>query len=82
MKLLKFEASWCQPCKQLTQVLSGMELPWTVAPIDIDENRDAAITYGIRGVPTMILLDDDENIVKRVTGSLTQAQIKQEFGLE
>lgn len=82
MNLLKFEASWCQPCKQLTQTLASMELPWPVSAIDIDQNRDAAIEYGIRGVPTLILLDEENNQVKRVTGALTQAQIKKEFGLE
>jgi len=81
MKLLKFEASWCGPCKQLSKVLEGMELPWPVCPIDIDESRDIAVEYGIRGVPTMILMDENDNIIKKVTGALSKSQIIQEFEL-
>jgi thioredoxin 1 len=81
MKLLKFEASWCEPCKQLSKVLETMELPWPICPIDIDKNRDAAIEYGIRGVPTMILMDENDNIIKKVTGALSKSQIIEEFEL-
>jgi thioredoxin-like negative regulator of GroEL len=82
MKLLKFEASWCGPCKQMSQVLSGMELPWPVAAIDIDDNRDAAITHGVRGVPTMILMDENDNIIARATGAMTADKFKETFGVK
>lgn len=78
MKILKFQASWCNPCKQLSSVMEGMEIPIPVGIIDIDENRDAAVEYGVRGVPTMLLIDENENILKRVTGALSKDQV-QEF---
>jgi thioredoxin 1 len=82
MKMLKFSASWCQPCKQLTETLKGMELPFPVSEIDVDQNRDAAIEYGIRGVPTLILLDEDNNQLKRLSGAMTKQQLTKELGLE
>lgn len=82
MKLLKFSASWCQPCKQLSKTLEGMELPFPVSEIDVDENREAAMEYGIRNVPTMILVDENDNQIKRIGGSLTKSQLIEAFELE
>lgn len=77
MKLLKFEASWCQPCKSLSQTLSTMTLPFPVCPIDIDNDRESAVFYGIRGVPHMILMDENENILLRIGGNVTKSQLEE-----
>lgn len=75
-KILRFTASWCQPCKGLAMNLSSAELTMPVETIDIDAYTDVASEYGIRSVPTMVMLD--ENIeVKRVSGVLTTKQIKE-----
>ena len=82
MRLLKFEAEWCGPCKNLTKTMEDMDLPFPVERIDIDKNRDAVIEYGIRGVPHMILLDENNNIVKRIGGALSKQQLLEAFELE
>lgn len=82
MRVLKFSASWCQPCKQLSKTLEAMDFPYEVSEIDVDSNREAAIEYGIRNVPTMILIDENNNQLKRVSGSMTQSQLIEVFGLE
>lgn len=82
MRVLKFSASWCQPCKQLSKTLEGMDFPYEISEIDVDENRDAAVEYGIRNVPTMILIDENHNQIKRVSGSLTKSQLIEAFTLE
>jgi thioredoxin 1 len=79
MKLIKFEASWCQPCKMLARTLEDVTLPWPIVPVDIDENQEAAITYGVRGVPTMLLLDENENILLRVNGYKTKTELETAF---
>lgn len=82
MRLLKFEADWCGPCKSLTKTMEEIEFPFPIERIDIDKNRDAVIEYGIRGVPHLILLDENNNIVKRVGGAQTKQQLLEAFELE
>ena len=74
MKVLKFGAEWCTACKMLTRVLEGVESNIPIEEINIDENQDISIKYGIRGVPTMILVDDSGTEIKRQVGMMTEAQ--------
>jgi thioredoxin-like negative regulator of GroEL len=57
-------------------VLKGMELPVPVEEVDVDSNTDLAVQYGIRGVPTMVAVDADDEEISRLTGSQTEASIR------
>ena len=74
-KLLKFSASWCGPCKMLSKVMEGQDLGVEVKEVDIDEEYELAQQYQIRGVPTLVLLEDDKEI-KRTTGMMQLNQLK------
>jgi thioredoxin 1 len=68
-RVLRFTASWCQPCKvmakNLEEINTNFKLPIEV--VDIDSQYDIAMEYSIRSVPTLIM--KEENIeVKRLTG--------------
>jgi thioredoxin 1 len=77
MKALKFEASWCQPCKMLTKIMedASEQITVPVEKIDIDENMELAKQYGIRGVPTLVLVDDEGREIKRQSGVMMEAQL-------
>lgn len=79
MKVLRFTASWCQPCKMLAKTLEDVETQIPIEVIDIDENQELAMDYGIRGVPTLIMLDGDIE-VKRVSGMLMKNQLSEWLG--
>ena len=68
MKVLKFSATWCGPCKMLARNLEDVTTSIPIENIDIDEQQDVAIEYGVRGVPTMIMLDENNTEVKRLVG--------------
>lgn len=73
-KILRFTASWCQPCKALAMQLEEADLGLPIDVIDIDVHSEIAMEYGIRSVPTLILLD--ENIeMKRMSGMKTKQQL-------
>ena len=75
MKLLKFQASWCQPCKTLTSLLNTMQIPFPVEVIDADENKDLLQKYNVRSIPVLVLLDENNNEIDRLTGSTTKDKI-------
>ena len=55
MKLLKFSAAWCQPCKQLDVFLAEALLEYPeieLVSMPIEDNKDSVSYYGIRTVPT------------------------------
>ena len=76
-QLIKFSASWCQPCKSLAGNMKYVDFgDVEVKEIDIDENFEEAKKYGIRGVPTLVLLEDGVE-VKRTSGVLMADKIEE-----
>lgn len=77
MKLLKFSASWCMPCKALSKTIKEAgDLGIEIEEIDIDENIELATKYNIRSVPTMIIIENDEEI-RRQSGALSLPKLKE-----
>jgi len=69
--LVDFYADWCGPCKMMGSVIEETKKDLgdnaTILKIDIDNNSDVAIKYGIRSIPTLILFKEGE-IVWRQSG--------------
>jgi thioredoxin 1 len=75
-EVLKFSASWCGPCQALSATLKNGDWSTPIKEIDIDENLDLAAQYNIRSVPTLVVLQDG-NEVRRKTGALNSKQVKE-----
>ena len=60
----------------LSNILKSTDLGIPVEEIDIDENTELPEKYGIRGVPTMVLLNDDGVEVRRLVGLPTKDQLE------
>lgn len=78
-KVVMFSASWCNPCKQAKPVFQSLKESVSDVEfeiVDIDENRDMANDYNITGVPTFLLIEDDEE-VKRLVGAANVTKIKE-----
>ena len=72
MKYFQFSAAWCGPCKMLTAIMEQVKAQGIpVEKIDVDTNPDMSTKFGIRSVPTVILVDNSGNEVKRTTGVQT-----------
>lgn len=76
MKVIRFTASWCQPCKQLGQTLDSMSVNIPIEVIDIDENSEIASEFGIRSVPTMVMMDGITE-VKRMSGVRSKQELQE-----
>ena len=75
-RILRFTASWCEPCKALSMNLEAADIKLPIEVVDIDVHDDLTKEYGIRSVPTLVMLD--ENIeVKRMIGSKTIKELQE-----
>jgi len=77
MKVKKFYAEWCGPCKGLSMVITGAgdKVTIPVENINIDEEIMESVQYDVRSVPTMVLVDDNGKEIKRQVGMVNETQL-------
>jgi thioredoxin 1 len=74
-KVIRFTAAWCGPCKALKTVLDQIETNIPIEVVDIDEQPDLATEFGIRGVPTLVMMEDNV-ATKRLIGLKTIQEVE------
>ena len=69
--LIDFWATWCGPCKMMApvveQIASEISGNVKVGKVDVDENSELAVKYGIMSIPTFIIFENG-NPVKTLVG--------------
>lgn len=77
MKVLKFQATWCQPCKMLSKVIESAKdkITLPIEEIDIDENTEMARQYSVRGVPTIVVVDDTGATIRTKVGFMNEKEL-------
>ena len=77
-KVIRFTASWCEPCKMLAKTLEDVQTNLPIEIVDIDKDSNTAIEFGIRGVPTMLMVEDGA-ILKRSVGMKSLKELQEWF---
>ena len=73
MKYLYFTANWCGPCKMLGPIMEKVKNNGiNVQKIDVDTNNDLVSQFGIRNIPTIVLIDDSNKEHARMAGVQTE----------
>ena len=77
--LVDFWAVWCGPCKAIAPIIEEIANDFngkvSVGKVDVDNNNQVAMKYGIRSIPTLLLFNNGE-VVDQVIGSVGKESIE------
>jgi len=73
IEVLKFSATWCNPCKVLAKNLEGVE---GIKNIDVNENMELSAQYGVRNIPLLVFLKQGKEL-GRMSGVITKEKYEE-----
>ena len=81
LKLLKFSAGWCGPCKMQKEELAKNPIGIDIQEIDIDstapEDMESVQKYKIMSIPNMVIIDHNDTVQARFIGYTPSDKIKE-----
>lgn len=82
--LVDFWATWCGPCKMIAPIVAEIAEDYKdtlkVGKVNVDNEGELAVKYGVMSIPTLLLFKDGE-VVKKSIGFMTKEQLIEEFDL-
>ena len=76
-KIIYFSAPWCSPCKVLGPTMQKLSSELPITKINVDEDTNTSVKYGIRNVPTLVLVDNSGKELNRLIGNVSEQQVKE-----
>ena len=81
LSVIQFSAEWCGPCKMLSPIMEEVSNEYesiNIGKIDVDNDGEIAINYGIKGIPAILFLKNGE-VVDRLVGIQTKKLIEEKI---
>ena len=77
--VVDFWAEWCPPCKliapSLEQLADEYVGTFKVGKLNVDDNRETAMRYGIRGIPTLLVIKEGD-VAEQIVGAHPKDTLK------
>ena len=77
--LVDFWAEWCGPCKMIAPVLDELATEFQgkvkIGKVNIDEHQSLAAQYGIRAIPTLLLINKGQ-VAEQLVGAKSKRDLK------
>lgn len=80
--LVDFWAEWCGPCRMIAPILETIADEYSeslkITKLDVDNNPQTAMKFGVQSIPTMILFKDGQP-VERIIGYMPKERLLQKI---
>ena len=77
--VVDFWAEWCGPCRMVSPIIDELSQDYDgkalVGKVNVDDNGQVAMKYGVRSIPTILFIKDGEVVDKHV-GATTKAALE------
>ena len=75
--VVDFWAEWCGPCRMISPIVDELAAEYEgkviIGKVNVDENDDLPVNYGIRSIPTILFFKNGELVDKQVGGTTKSA---------
>ena len=82
VSVVDFWAEWCGPCRLVGPVIDDLAKDYegkaTIGKVNVDNNPETSMKYGVRSIPTILFIKNGEVIDKHV-GTATKATLSQKL---
>jgi thioredoxin 1 len=76
--LIDFWATWCGPCRMIAPIMEELAVEYEgkvkIGKVDVDENQQTAIKFGVRSIPTLLIFKDGK-LKDTIIGAVPKSQI-------
>ncbi len=80
--VVDFWAEWCGPCKMIAPTLEELAAEnadtFKVGKVNVDENRQTAMKYSVRSIPTLLVFKDGQ-VADQIVGAMPKEALKKKI---